>query len=112
MALRVLIVEDQVPGLQSTRLLLDQEGHAITLVASCAEARALAATFDVAGFQLVVANGLGVDLAEELLQDRRIARVIFLSGAEDPALTERARSLGAVVPTGNGASLRRAVAGK
>jgi hypothetical protein len=58
---------DLIPILRSARRMLEPDGHEITVVGSCAEARALSYEFDVGVINLVLANGLGVEVAEEML---------------------------------------------
>jgi DNA-binding response OmpR family regulator len=95
---RVLIVEDNTAMARAIEKSLRVHGHAISLVHSAAAARAESTSFDVGVFDISLPDGDGVELAEQLLAERRVRHVLFFSGAVDDYMIDRAQVTGRVLP--------------
>ena len=74
-----------------------REGHTVVRAGSVASALALTDSFDHAVLDVDLPDGTGVQLAQELLAERRAQRVIFFTASRDVGLLARAASMGLVV---------------
>jgi CheY-like chemotaxis protein len=95
--LNVLLVEDNGAVGRAIAKSLRAQGHSVTLVHTCAEARSVAGTFDVGVFDITLPDGDGIELCEQLQRERRIAGALFCSGSIDDLLLERAQETAPVV---------------
>ncbi len=95
--MNLLLVEDNAAVGRAIAKSLRAQGHAVTLVNSCAEARANATQHDVGVFDITLPDGDGIELCEQLLKERRIAGALFCSGSVDDLLLERAQETAPVI---------------
>jgi len=95
---RVLIVEDNAAMARALEKSLRAYGHAISIVHSAQAARAARDVFDVGVFDISLPDGDGIELAQQLLGARRVAHVLFFSGAVDDYMIDRAKLTGRVLP--------------
>jgi CheY-like chemotaxis protein len=98
----ILVVDDDTDTRRCVTRVLASEGRNVTIADSDIAARALAGTFDVGVFDIELGDASGVELAEEMLQEGRLGRVVFFSGATWQGLLRRAAALGPVVPKDSG----------
>lgn len=96
-SVKILVVDDYEPLLRVLRRELEKLGHEVVTVVSCATARAEAGPFDLAVVDLHLTNGLGVDLAAELLGDGTTNAVVFFTSSMDGALVNRASGIAPVI---------------
>jgi two-component system, OmpR family, response regulator RegX3 len=95
--LNLLLVEDNAGVGRAIAKSLRAQGHTVTLVNTCAEARASATVFDVGVFDITLPDGDGIELCEQLLKDRRLTGALFCSGSVDDLLIERAQETAPVI---------------
>jgi CheY-like chemotaxis protein len=95
--LNLLLVEDNPAVGRAIAKSLRAQGHTVTLVNTCAEARATATHHDVGVFDITLPDGDGIELCEQLLKERRVAGALFCSGSVDDLLIERAQETAPVV---------------
>lgn len=94
---QVLIVEDYPPLATVLSLALGRLGHGVAKANSVRRARTLSGPFEVGIIDIDLPDGSGVRLAEELLANGRVGRVVFYSASrEERALADAAR-LGVVI---------------
>ncbi len=94
---RALIVEDDPVVARAVARRLLREGYQITIAGSCRGARAAGRGFVVAVLDLDLPDGGGAELAETLLGLGAVHSVIFYTGSMDPAMRQRATSIGLVL---------------
>jgi CheY-like chemotaxis protein len=95
--LNLLLVEDNGAVGRAIAKSLRAQGHTVTLVNGCADARATTGYFDVGVLDITLPDGDGIELCERLLKDRRIGGALFCSGSVDDLLLERAQETAPVV---------------
>lgn len=95
--MNLLLVEDNAAVGRAIAKSLRAQGHAVTLVHTCAEARVAAGYHDVGVFDITLPDGDGIELCEVLLRDRRIGAALFCSGSIDDLLIERAQQTAPVI---------------
>lgn len=95
--LNLLLVEDNPAVGRAIAKSLRAQGHSVTLVHTCAEARASAGGHDVGVFDITLPDGDGIELCEQLLRERRIGGALFCSGSIDDLLLERAQETAPVI---------------
>jgi DNA-binding response OmpR family regulator len=89
--LNLLLVEDNAAVGRAIAKSLRAQGHTVTLVHTCADARAVLAPHDVGVFDITLPDGDGIELCEQLLRERRVGGALFCSGSIDDLLLERAQ---------------------
>jgi len=104
LALRLLVVEDDVTVARALSRTLARRGYSVATARSCSAARSLPRSFDFAVLDLDLPDGNGVDLARSLLDSEQASSVMFFTGSSDPLLLARARALGPVLMKTSGAS--------
>lgn len=108
----ILCVESDAQRAVTVQQGLASTGREVTVARSCEEARNTVGSFAVGVFAIEVADGCGVELAAELLQQQRVRRAVFFTAAAYQPVLRRAAQLGAVVGHDLGlAALRDAVRG-
>jgi CheY-like chemotaxis protein len=85
----LLLVEDDRTVLRSLARLFGRAGHEVVSAASCGTARAIRGHFELAVLDMDLPDGLGVDLAEELLSEGRTEAVVFFTASAPAELTPR-----------------------
>ena len=100
--LSLLIVEDDRELCRSVARHLTLFGHKVEAAHSVAEALAKTGSYDCAILDIELPDGLGIDLADELLDAGAAASVVFFSSVADRALGQRALRLGAFVSKSSG----------
>jgi len=101
---RLLVVEDDVTVARALSRTLARAGYSVAVARSCAAARLLAQSFDLAILDLDLPDGNGVDLARALLKDGKVPSLLFFTSSSDASLLARARCLGSVVMKALGTS--------
>jgi DNA-binding response OmpR family regulator len=101
---RLLVVEDDVTVARALSRTLARVGYSVALARSCAAARSLAQSFDLAILDLDLPDGNGADLARALISEGKVPSVLFFTGSSDTSLLARARGLGSVVMKSLGTS--------
>lgn len=96
-AVRILVLEDYPPLAKVIEIGLRRIGHDVVRVDSIQRALELDEEFELASMDVELPDGRGPDLAEKLMQEGRLHRVVFFSATNDAELEERARSLGPFV---------------
>ena len=99
---RVLLVEDDPAVARGIARLLMARGLSVDVALSCSTARSLPGHFDLGIFDIELTDGLGVDLARELVRKTKVCSVMFYTGATYQPLLRRAADLGPVVPKQSG----------
>lgn len=94
---RLLVVEDDVTVARALSRTLARVGYSVALARSCAAARSLAQSFDLAILDLDLPDGNGADLARALISEGKVPSVLFFTSSSDTSLLARARCLGSVV---------------
>ena len=95
--MNLLLVEDNAAVGRAIEKSLRAQGHTVTLVNTCAEARATATHHDVGIFDITLPDGDGIELCEQLLKERRLGGALFCSGSVDDLLIERAQETAPVI---------------
>jgi DNA-binding NarL/FixJ family response regulator len=99
-SIRVLIVEDHAVVSEGLRLLIENRAGLAVVgeAAGGADALAVAALEqpDIILLDLILGEESGLDLLPKLLKTARQARILILTGVEDPATHRRAVQLGAM----------------
>lgn len=95
--MNLLLVEDNAAVGRAIAKSLRAQGHTVTLVHTCTEARACTGFHEVGVFDITLPDGDGIELCEQLLRDRRIGGALFCSGSVDDLLIERAEETAPVV---------------
>jgi CheY-like chemotaxis protein len=95
--LNLLLVEDNAAVGRAIAKSLRAQGHTVTLVHTCADARTSLGSYDVGVFDITLPDGDGIELCEQLLRERRIAGALFCSGSVDDLLLERAEETAPVI---------------
>src|SRR5690606_21276632 len=78
---RVLLVEDDPAVARGLARLLMARGLSVDIALSCSAARSLPGHFDLGIFDIELTDGLGVDLARELVRRTKVCAVMFYTGA-------------------------------
>ncbi len=108
----LLLVEDNAAVGRAIAKSLRAQGHTVTLVHTCAEARAGVDHYDVGVFDITLPDGDGIGLCEQLLAEGRIGAALFCSGSIDDLLLERAQETAPVIPKeASFGELRQAIEG-
>lgn len=77
---------------------LSRLGYRVCTARSRAAAFAMSGSYAVGVFDLDLGDGSGVELAEDLLGQGRVGRVLFYTGSRYSQVLDRARLIGPVVP--------------
>jgi DNA-binding response OmpR family regulator len=93
----VLIVDDLRHMRRTIARALARLGVEVVLADSCTSARSHAGSIDVAIVDFHLGDGLGDDLALELLRSPRLRGVVFFTAIADERVLEQLRALGRVV---------------
>lgn len=101
-ALRLLVVDDDVPVLRATARWFRARGYEVMTAASGVASTELAESSHCAIFDLDLPDGNGITYAAALLNAGKLSRVVFYSSTTDPVLIERARQLGVFVSKNDG----------
>jgi CheY-like chemotaxis protein len=96
-SVRLLLVEDDPDLSRAVARSLRRHDLEVTAAPSCATALALCCSFDIAVFDIGLADGDGLALAARLLDEACVDRAVIFSAVEDPAVLRRASRLGPVV---------------
>lgn len=102
MGKRLLLVEDEATLARAVARLLRRRGHEVFLASSCDEARCASGSFSIGVFDIDLADGDGVSLAEELVRKSVVRRVVFFSGTNDAKVRVHASNLGPFVDKSKG----------
>jgi DNA-binding response OmpR family regulator len=95
---RILVVEDDAVIARHIVRALSRLGYCVQGARSCAEARAAArGVFRCGVFDIELGDGDGVALAEALLGEQLVRKVVFYTGSLDPHSRRRALAMGSVV---------------
>jgi DNA-binding NtrC family response regulator len=97
---RALIVEDDPVVARSIARRLLREGYTVSLAGTCRAGRGAGGGFHNAQHDLVLPDGRGTDLADELLRLGAVRGVVFYTGSLDVAQRERAQLFGPVIDKG------------
>jgi two-component system, NtrC family, response regulator PilR len=94
---RVLVVDDEPSMLEFLQVLLEEEGYAITTARSVAEGRARwgEGSFDLVLCDLMMPDGSGLELLEEIRTDNDSASVIMMTAFTSTKSAIEAMKLGA-----------------
>jgi DNA-binding response OmpR family regulator len=101
---RLLVVEDDLTVARALSRALARAGYSVAVARSCAAARSLAQSFDLAILDLDLPDGNGADLGRALLSEGKVPSVLFFTSSSDSSLLARARCLGSVVMKSRGTS--------
>jgi ActR/RegA family two-component response regulator len=93
----ILLVEDDPTVGRAVERAMTRHGFAVSLVRSCAAARAERGSFDCAVMDIDLPDGNGVDLSAELIAHGTASSAIFFTGSSNTALLVRARGIGQIV---------------
>ena len=109
-----LVVDDEADTGRWVSRVVAGEGHNVTIAGRGLAARTLGGNFDVGVFEIELDGANGVELAERMLEEGRLGRVVFFSGATWQKLLRRAAALGPVIskksgPVALASELRRIV---
>jgi len=94
---RFLVVEDFPPLASAIRWAVVGAGHTVVNCHTVKATLSLQGSFDHAVLDIDLPDGNGVDLAEQLCMENRVASVVFFTGTRDRELLERAARMGLVV---------------
>jgi DNA-binding response OmpR family regulator len=100
--LRLLVVDDEKTVGRALQRLLERDGHAVVFCETAEAARRATGHFDAAVFDIELPDGVGLDLAEELLAAGRVERAVFFSGTTDENARRRAAELGRFIEKRHG----------
>ena len=92
-----LVVEDFPPMATLLANAIRREGHSVERVGSVATALKSESYFQHAVLDVDLPDGDGVQLARQLLDDRRVGSVLFFTASRDVDLLTRAAKLGRIV---------------
>lgn len=95
--LHILILEDSEILCRSLTRLFTARGHDVKATMRAAEALSQPGPYDVAILDLNIPDGSGIDVARQLLFEKRARRVIFYTGQTDPAELRDAEAVSTVV---------------
>ncbi len=99
---KVLIVEDEPPLARALERWLRRKGFAVTVCDSVAATLATSAKFNCGIFDVTLPDGSGLQLAELLMDEGRVASSVFFTSSEEAAVAAIAESLGALVRKSRG----------
>jgi len=94
---RFLVVEDFPPLASAIRWALVGAGHTAVNCHTVKATLSLQDSFDYAVLDIDMPDGNGIDLAEQLCRENRVASLVFFTGTRDRELLERAARMGLVV---------------
>ncbi|HMR05230.1 MAG TPA: hypothetical protein PKA88_05620, partial [Polyangiaceae bacterium] len=94
---RVLVVEDDFPLARALERWLRRRGTSPTICHSVAEAQALPGGFACGIFDVLLPDGSGLALAEQLMSERKVDAAVFFTSSEEASVAAVAGSLGALV---------------
>ena len=101
----ILLIEDDACLARALVRNLSARGMSVRHVSSASLARGLTERFAVGVFDIDLPDGDGVELAEELLSRRVVARALFHTGCSDRSRLARARGIGPVLAKASGGEL-------
>lgn len=99
---RVLVVEDYPPLAKVIAIGVRRAGHEATRVGSVQRAMAEDGDFDCTVLDIDLPDGDGVELANQLLSQRRTRHVVFYTACRDTTVRVDARRYGPVVDKSEG----------
>lgn len=99
---RLLVVEDYPPLATVLGVALRRAGHETVRHDRVAKALETEETFVGAVLDIDLADGSGVDLAEQLLDQGRVGWVVFFTANRTREIVERAQSFGTLVDKASG----------
>jgi CheY-like chemotaxis protein len=99
---RILVVEDYPPLAKVIAIGLGRRGHQVERVGSVQRALELIEGFDLAVVDIDLPDGDGVELAEQMIEDGRVGRVIFFSATREMELLVRALRVGPLLDKDRG----------
>lgn len=102
--LRLIVIEDDWPVARAISRTLKNQGHAVEVAHSCAEARGKAGRYDLGVFDIDLPDGTGIDLAREFIKSGSVLLTVFFSATRDTNLQEQAQELGTFVHKSAGVS--------
>jgi CheY-like chemotaxis protein len=105
----ILVVDDDANTGRCVARYFGEGGEHVTIAGSGRAARALGGNFDVGVFEIELDGINGIELAQKLLDEGRLGRVVFFSGATWQGLLRRAAALGPVVPKNAGPAVLASV---
>lgn len=94
----VLIVEDDPSLARMLVRALVRDGLEATVAPSCTAARAATSRFDVGIFDILLPDGDGVAVADELMERGQVRGAIFYSGTTDERILLRASQRARFLP--------------
>jgi CheY-like chemotaxis protein len=98
----ILVVDDDADTGRQVARVFGSGGRHVTIACNGVAARALGGTFDVGVFEIELDGANGIELAEKMLEEGRLDRVVFFSGATWQGLLRRAAALGPVIAKDDG----------
>jgi DNA-binding response OmpR family regulator len=96
-AQHILVVEDDQVIARLIERGFVRLGYEVRVATSCAEARAVTGRFRLGVFDIELADGDGVDLAQAMLAKGSLWTVVFYTGSLDSEARRRAKEVGRVV---------------
>jgi DNA-binding response OmpR family regulator len=102
LAVRVLLVEDDIELGRAVARRLSRDGLQVVVTPSCATTHALTCCCEIGIFDVELVDGDGIDLARSLLADGRIDHAVFFTGCAFQAAMVRATRIGPVVAKRDG----------
>lgn len=90
----LLVVEDARSEGRTVSRALRSYGYTVATATSCLEGSALDGWFECAIFDVVLPDGDGVELAQQLILNGQIGSAVFFGPAKDAAKVARAREFG------------------
>ncbi len=94
---RVLVVEDDRPLARALERWLRRKGSAPTVCHSVAEVAQVEGTFACGIYDVLLPDGSGLELADELMDTGRVAKSVFFTSSEEAGVAAIAESMGAMV---------------
>ena len=98
----ILVVDDDAGTARWIARVFLGDGRHVTIAGSGSAARVLGGRFDVGVFEIELAGMSGIELAQQMLDEGRLGRVVFFTGATWQGLLRRAAALGPVIPKDGG----------
>lgn len=99
---RILVVDDNAQLVRPLVRLLRRRNYEVEHALSCAAARQIRGSFDLAVLDLDLPDGSGIELHQELARGDRVSSVIFYTGTVNDELLLRASRIGPCVRKSEG----------
>lgn len=97
-----LVVDDDTMLARILSQVLERRGLRVTTAHSCGEVQKQSDRFKVGVFDIELGDGSGVDLAQQLLAEGRVASCVFFTGGATASELLRAAALGPIFQKGQG----------